>query len=541
MRKLTSSPSPSPDTGVHTHIHDVGFDEYLARIKSHVAEILSSGYRLFTTDATGLFDLYLSKIPKVDRQYHNCNACRTFFERFGGLVVLEGNGDLYSPIWAAPNCPKYYHKAISAVYEVVVKATVTGVFLSDKRVLGLPVTGKWTHYSIALPSSHVHTSKVKTPDQAMAEKLEDYKNVRRAVGEVSEDALQAVVTLLGAEALYRGEKILGPVKWLSERQQEAKTTKNRKTRDNLMWRAVAEAPAGFCHPRSSVAWSLIEDIASGLSVEDAKRKFTAKMQGDIYQRPQTAPSSGTIARAEVLFQQLGLAPALERRFARLEEVELVWTSSEPTHGTKRGGVFAHLKAKDSTEVSKDLGTNSDKFTWEKFSRLILPETRKLEFHVPYSGRFVGMVTAVHPEAPPILKWDREDRRNPVSQYTYISETLPYQWNLNTGKWATVTGISSNPAHWQDNTGHAEGEFRILILEGAKDSGIRECALFPEIIRSDLHEVRSVIEAYSKRGQITGYAEASACGYSVNKGMKPIQLRVTNAQNQTMIYTVDRWD
>ena len=42
-----------------------------------------------------------------------------------------------------------------------------------------------------------------------------------------------------------------------------------------------------------------------------------------------------------------------------------------------------------------------------------------------------------------------------------------------------------------------------------------CALFPEIIRSELHGVRSVIEAYSKRNGISGYSDASACGIWVD--------------------------
>ena len=48
---------------------------------------------LFTTNAAGLFDVYLNAFPESDRQYHNCNACRHFIERYAGLVTLDDRGN----------------------------------------------------------------------------------------------------------------------------------------------------------------------------------------------------------------------------------------------------------------------------------------------------------------------------------------------------------------------------------------------------------------------------------------------------------------
>src|SRR5207253_1562968 len=41
----------------------------------------------------------------------------------------------------------------------------------------------------------------------------------------------------------------------------------------------------------------------------------------------------------------------------------------------------------------------------------------IELQVPgSSGHFMALITATRPEAPPILQWDSEERRNPVSWY-----------------------------------------------------------------------------------------------------------------------------
>ncbi len=54
-------------------------------------------------------------------------------------------------------------------------------------------------------------------------------------------------------------------------------------------------------------------------------------------------------------------------------------------------------------------------TWEKFARTVLPDAETIELYVPAEAApYVAMVTAANPQAPPILQWDRAERRNPVS-------------------------------------------------------------------------------------------------------------------------------
>ena len=79
------------------------------------------------------------------------------------------------------------------------------------------------------------------------------------------------------------------------------------------------------------------------------------------------------------------------------------------------------------------------------------------------------------------------------------------------------------------------------MDGARETRKAGLALFPEILKSDVHSVRSVIEAYSKKGELEGIEEASASGLMMNKGGKwNFYLRVTSA-GQTMKYKLDRWD
>jgi hypothetical protein len=63
-------------------------------------------------------------------------------------------------------------------------------------------------------------------------------------------------------------------------------------------------------------------------------------------------------------------------------------------------------------------------------------------------------------------------------------------------------------------------------------------LFPEILRSELHGVRSVIEAYSNRNELEVPEGLLASGYLFNDGGYAITLTVT-AEGFTRNYTIDR--
>lgn len=89
--------------------------------------------------------------------------------------------------------------------------------------------------------------------------------------------------------------------------------------------------------------------------------------------------------------------------------------------------------------------------------------------------------------------------------------------------------------------HSKSVF--FILEGAKDSGYKSSgnALFPEMLKSELRQIRSTIEAYSNGATLKNYEEASACGIKLEyRSNWDAMFRVTT-NTGTVIYRLDRWD
>jgi len=124
------------------------------------------------------------------------------------------------------------------------------------------------------------------------------------------------------------------------------------------------------------------------------------------------------AVAEKLFAELGLAPALGRRYAKLAEIPKAGMIWQPTaqKAAPAGGVFSHLRTKQEPQPEVTVA-GATTMTWSKFVRTVLPTAQKIEAKVPTSlDRFAALVTAQNEDAPTILQWDREDSRNPFSWY-----------------------------------------------------------------------------------------------------------------------------
>lgn len=168
--------------------------------------------------------------------------------------------------------------------------------------------------------------------------------------------------------------------------------------------------------------------------------------------------------------------------------------------------------------------------------------------VPHGpANFAALVTAQNPEAPPMLQWDRLEKRNTVSHYLYVNGSMPRTWNLVPGSWTTATAIALGPSQWDaSNPMPHQGQRVFFILDGAKDMmHLMSGGLFVENIRSEYHSIRATLEAYFQSAAIAGRDEATACGLLCVNGSASTwgaTMRVTDRMTGAMTtYKLDRWD
>ena len=304
---------------------DDQYEPFLKSIRDHFTAFTPHDTPLFTTDAVNLFEAFLKCLPSSARQHYTCNACRHFIEKYGGLVVISPDGVTLPAVWPLEvEVPNFFKKAVRTLRRLVQRANVTGVFLSSEKVLGEPVTGVWHHMYVRQRAANVYQSVTLNASQRIAEKLEEYKMLCAGLVDFPAEIVGQAKMLLKSEVLYRSEKVLGVAEWLFELHNELVHASSSTHHVNMVWRAVATSSAGFCHVRSTMIGTLLNDLSRGVPLDIAGRSFAAKMNPLQYQRPQAAPKEGNILQAEKLVAKLELEGALERRFARVEELEAIW-------------------------------------------------------------------------------------------------------------------------------------------------------------------------------------------------------------------------
>lgn len=516
------------------------FDDLIPRLQAVFTANINGGTEpLFTTDAGDIWEAYLHSFPEGhERQYHNCHACRQFIQRFGSLVTIDKAGFTSPAMWRTESAPYPYQKAVSNMATRVRRAKVTGVFMSSESTWGIPTTGNWHHFAVRPHPSMIFHRTIQTAGQAMAEKREDFKTVIHALTEFNKSYTATAVRLLKSDSLYRSEKVLGQAEWLHNIHIARDDTYNT-NKANIVWRAIATAPAGFCHPRSSMIGTLLEDIAAGKDYTEVARAFAAKMHPLQYQRPQAAPTAGAIAAAEKIVAQLNASGSLARRFARLDEVQALWRPIDRGFTQRSAGVFSHLQPKGMATHTMSIPAQT--MTWEKFQRTVLPTAEQIEFKTQANGPYTALVTAVNADAPPILQWDNEGARNPVSWYFWNGGSTSGSFCLPAEQLITVDAITFKPSMW--NGGHEhQGKGVMLVLSGARETRNAGNALFPEILKSEFHGIRSVIEDYSRAATIEGMQQPHAAGIMFSKGNSDwnAYLRVWTS-GHPMDYRLDRWD
>lgn len=532
----------NPQTATAEMEADEGYDQMERLIQSRVQAVAAP---LFTTDADpqSLWDGYLLNLPAERRQHYNCNCCRRFLQKYGGLLTPgTGEGEMVPVVWGEPEAvPTFFRDAVNSLSGMLKRAKVTGVFLSSEPEWGQPRTGNWSHLCGKPPS--VFKSPVKTAEQAMAEKKQDFQILSHSLADYSVEVVAEALRVLQQDALYRSEKAVAVAHWFHDLHQKLKG-KAGPARSNLIWQAVATAPVGFCHVRTTVISTLLDDIAAGLPFDAISGRWKQKLHPLQYQRPTAAPAVGAIEQAEKLVEKLGLAPAFSRRFAALSDVLLKWW--EPPQQREAvpatGGLFDHLRP-DRALVNK-LDLPPVPVTWAKFQRTVLPLARRVEVLLPHRGAFYGLVTAADPAAPPLLQWDglEGQKRNPVSWYFYSNGSAPSHWNLTGGSWVPVAAVFPPPTQWQQPEKFKHhGDKVFFALSGCWDSNSAGAGLglFPECLRSELHGVRAVLEAHSRRGAIAGAEAGTANGFAFD-GKQSLTVRVdTDAGRQQ--HVIDRFD
>ena len=379
-------------------------------------KMLKDGYKkvatntLLQVNGEYLPMLFLDNLPQQLRQHYNCNCCISFLRKFGGIVSVDGDGKVTSPLWNPGEVPDHFKQSIEALKKEVESSPIINVFLTSEEVIGTPFNettsgGVWKHFSLDIPRASRYVKTTLSSGQKRAELREDVKILKRGLDEFSLDVCTKALAYLTSGTFYRAEKADDRVEWIIKCKKDI-AGKSPEAINNLLFLFAAKAPAGWAKIKSSIVGTLLEDIEKGLSTEQVQRNWETKMSG--YMRATVTPTAGNVAAAEKIVAELKAAGSLDRRFASIEDVkDFLWKAKE----TKKEGLFSDLVTKP-TAVKDALEIPPTKMSWGKFVEKVLPTVLDVSMKVPNTGNtFFALTAASDAESTNILQWD-----NSISWY-----------------------------------------------------------------------------------------------------------------------------
>ena len=209
---------------------------------------------------------------------------------------------------------------------------------------------------------------------------------------------------------------------------------------------------------------------------------------------------------------------------------------------KTDGVFGHLKPKGA-KPQPELKAPESRITWEKFLAKVLPGAKSIRICLPVTrANWCVITTAVDPDAPPILQWDLEGARCPFSLYFWNAGATNAQFGVKSGL-NEVEAVSLRPSQWNEGyQGDHHGDTVVFYVKGAKESRVAGLAIFPETLKSELREIRSTMEAFSRAGELEGVENATACGLGFSRARDNwgCHVEVLSDLGWTK-YHIDRWE
>ncbi len=159
-----------------THEHpDAEYAQWLACLQTSLNTRTRHGQApLFLSRAQGLDATLLAALPDdTPRQAHHCATCARFLACHGALVTLDMDGTPHAALWNPDDTtlPERYRSAVRAMAAQVERAEIDTQFLSSHAVLGVPMTGRWHHFSVTLAGAACFkaTPEAATADDAMAQ------------------------------------------------------------------------------------------------------------------------------------------------------------------------------------------------------------------------------------------------------------------------------------------------------------------------------------------------------------------------------------
>lgn len=358
-----------------------------------------------------LFQAYLAAFPENERQEHNCNCCKAFFNHYGGIVSIEG-GKIRT-VWDV-KAPDEYAAAIAAVKAIVLSKAIDAPFLSKFAKLGTDSnvalladgkTKRWTHFFVELPKDKVNRSDA-TIASIRGAQVTTKDVFSRALETITNEAVEIVNDLIEQNSLYRGAEFKDQVKRFAKQKADYTALPDAASKSLFAWSNYKEGGK----IRNTAIGTLLVDLSPGvdenkqvtqpLELENAVRKFEAVMAPSNYRRSTALITPKMIAAAQEQLQKAGFSESVKRRHATPDDIPLEHLLFVNRDSTSTDDVFAQMATGAVAKVPKTI----KEVTVDEFVKTVLKDASNVQLFLENGQNFMSLIAPVNPEAPTLLSW-----------------------------------------------------------------------------------------------------------------------------------------
>lgn len=376
------------------------FNSIKTKVKAQFDVMSKHQLFIVNLDRNTLWEAYLNCFTDpVEKQIHNCNCCKSFLRQYANIVAIIDSKIV--TMWDF-EVDGLFSEVPKVLGKLVREAPIQSAYLSDHAKLGTDfnITKemiKWTHFYVELPKNKVHNGDL-TLDTMIGEASSTKQVFKRSLDEITIDAIETVLELIGQNSLYRGTEFKPTV---SNFLLHKKSYDKSNTKDLYAWSNFKSGGK----IRNTAIGTLLIDLSEGMELDQAVRKFEAMVAPSNYKRPTALITQSMIDNAKKEIKELGLEDSLQRRYATEMDIPIDQVIFINRDSIKEKDVFDTLA--DSTVVNPKKLTKVEEITLEDFISKVVPTAKNIELLLEgkQSGNFMSLTAPIHPEAPLLFPWN----------------------------------------------------------------------------------------------------------------------------------------
>jgi len=235
----------------------------------------------------------------------------------------------------------------------------------------------------------------------------DTKGVfKRALDEITIEALETTLDLINQNSLYRGDESKKVVTdFLKCKKEYALTPVDQ--RDNYAWDNSIKIHPSITKIRTNAIGTLLVNISEGMELDVAVGKFEAIMAPANYKRPTAVMTKAMIEAAQKQIVEMGFSDSLGRRYATVDDITVnnVMFVDRATRVVKGADVFADMAA-GIKGTAKNL-SKIEEVSIDDFVKNVLPTITSMEVMMEnnHQNNLMSLIAPQVKSAPSMFKWN----------------------------------------------------------------------------------------------------------------------------------------